>query len=168
MTDTGGTPLNGTVAILFKLYDSGGTNLWTENHPTVNVSNGVYSVELGASTTLTSLAFTSDYYLGVKVGANSEMTPRHLLTAVPLALRARTISGEGLYTKRCDQPVHGNSCSCNAGDTVLMGSGNCPGDFYTITKSRPVDGDTWEVECSTHEDPTFTMFAGSVWILCRK
>jgi len=88
LTDSGGTPINGTVQMLFSIYDvsSGGTALWIENQ-TVNVNNGIYSVVLGETTPI-NLAFDTQYYLGVVVGGDPEMTPRQALTSVPYAFSA--------------------------------------------------------------------------------
>ncbi len=94
-----GVPVNGTVQMVFKIYDvaSGGTELWSETQ-NVAVNQGVYSVNLGNVTPI-GLPFNQPYYLGVKVGIDSEMTPRIALTSVGYAFRARTaeISGLGVY-----------------------------------------------------------------------
>lgn len=89
LTSSTGTAVNGSVQMVFSIYsvDTGGTALWTETQ-TVSVSNGVYSVVLGAATPVT-LAFDAQYYLGVKVGTDAEMTPRRPLTSVGYALRAK-------------------------------------------------------------------------------
>ncbi len=77
---------DGTYAITFNLYDTeqGGTALWTETQPDVEVTSGIYSVLLGTIEPLT-IAFDKIYYLGLKVGS-SEMTPRFKLTSAPYAL----------------------------------------------------------------------------------
>ncbi|MEO5365772.1 MAG: hypothetical protein H7831_05355, partial [Magnetococcus sp. WYHC-3] len=87
-----GTPVSGSRSIRFTMYDaaSGGSALWTETH-NVSVVAGWYSVVLGSGmgTSLT-LPFDRQYYLGIKVGMDSEMAPRHRLTASPYTLRANT------------------------------------------------------------------------------
>lgn len=90
LTNSGGTPVNGQVGIIFSLYDvqSGGTALWTETQSAVQVTNGVYSATLG-STNPINLAFDAQYYLGVKVGTDAEMTPRQALTSVGYAIKAK-------------------------------------------------------------------------------
>src|SRR5512138_2483513 len=89
LTDSGGVPHNGTVAMTFRIYSvsSGGAALWTETQD-VPVSQGVYSVNLGAVSAL-NLAFDVPYYLGITVGADGEMTPRQALTSVGYAYRAQ-------------------------------------------------------------------------------
>ncbi|MFN5236863.1 MAG: hypothetical protein ACK5FV_06835, partial [Bacteroidota bacterium] len=78
---------DGNYSITFKLYNTeqGGTALWTETQPDVEVTSGIYTVALGSVTSL-SLPFNEDYYLGVKVGSTPEMSPRARLTIAPYAL----------------------------------------------------------------------------------
>jgi hypothetical protein len=87
LTDTGGTPITGSLSMTFNLYTvaSGGTAAWTETHPTVTVTNGVYDVVLGSVTPIV-LASAQQYYLGVTAGTDPEMTPRQPLASVMSAL----------------------------------------------------------------------------------
>ncbi len=96
LTNTAGQPVTGTVAMVFKLYDAPAAPaaLYTETQSTVAVNNGLYSVAIGAVTALT-LPFNVPYYLGVKVGADAEMTPRQQLTASPYALSSATAFVQG-------------------------------------------------------------------------
>jgi hypothetical protein len=75
--------------LTFKIYGSlsGTDSLWWEYHPNVPVTNGLFSVVLGSITTL-NLAFDADYWLGIKVGTDSELSPRIQLTSVGYAYRA--------------------------------------------------------------------------------
>ena len=74
---------DGSYSITFKLYKSetGGTAIWTETQPSVEVSSGIYSASLGTVTPLT-VAFDTLYFLGVTVGS-TELTPPVLLTSAP-------------------------------------------------------------------------------------
>lgn len=78
---------DGEYAITFRLYENliGGTPVWEETQPTVDVTSGVYSVFLGSVTPL-DVSFNTTYYLGVKVGSGSELTPRFRLSSAPYAL----------------------------------------------------------------------------------
>ncbi len=90
LNDQAGVPVNGTVSFVFSIYDvpDGGTALWTEGQ-TLPVSNGVFSVQLGAVQALSSSVFGADtLFLGIKVGADSEMTPRQRLTTNAYSYRA--------------------------------------------------------------------------------
>lgn len=89
LTNSLGVPVTGSVQMVFSIYsvDTGGTALWTETQ-TVSVSNAAYSVVLGSVTPL-SLPFDNQYYLGVKVGTDAEMTPRRPLTSIGYSMRAK-------------------------------------------------------------------------------
>jgi len=90
LTDSGGSPLTGSYNILFSIYNvpTGGSALWSETQ-TVSVSEGLFSVSLGSFTAL-NLPFDADYWLGIKVGADAEMTPRQRLTAAGYSIRSGT------------------------------------------------------------------------------
>ncbi|MDD1749128.1 MAG: hypothetical protein LUO89_04560, partial [Methanothrix sp.] len=98
LTSAAGVPVNGTVQMVFSIYNvpSGGTELWTETQ-NVAVTHGVYNVEFGEVTPV-NLAFDVQYYLGIKVGTDPEMTPRIPLTSVGYAFRAQTVEMIGSHT----------------------------------------------------------------------
>jgi hypothetical protein len=78
---------DGSQEITFKLYtiESGGTAAWTEVQ-TLNVFGGVYSTQLGKTTSLENLNWgSSTYYVGVTV-QGTELTPRTELTFAPYSL----------------------------------------------------------------------------------
>lgn len=95
----GSTGLNvadSTYSVVFTLYDasSGGTNLWDETQ-SVSTTDGIFQVQLGSvDTTLGNVDFNTDnLYLGIKVGADAEMTPRIRFAAVPYAFNAQKVAG---------------------------------------------------------------------------
>ncbi|UCE19175.1 MAG: hypothetical protein JSV84_02170, partial [Gemmatimonadota bacterium] len=88
LSDNVGNPLNGHYEITFRIYNvqSGGTPLWSE---TLNVQceDGLYSVILG-KISLIALDFAGQYWLGVQITGEGELSPRYELTSVPGAFRA--------------------------------------------------------------------------------
>jgi len=102
---------DGNYQMRFSLYTqaSGGSPIWsastTNGLPTgtpadvsVNVKSGLFTVLLG-DTSAGQVPLDIDWnqdalYLGVKVGADSEMSPRKRLTAVPYALNAEMLQGQ--------------------------------------------------------------------------
>ncbi|GAB2637416.1 hypothetical protein GCM10027035_33910 [Emticicia sediminis] len=73
--------------ITFKLYTTltGGTAAWTETQ-SLNISGGVYSTQLGQTTSLENLNWgTSTYYVGVNI-QGVELSPRTELTFAPYSL----------------------------------------------------------------------------------
>ncbi len=90
LADGDGNPVNGTRSIEFRMYNtaSGGTAIWSETQ-SVTVLEGVFSVLLGSVTPLSYTLFDgSDRFLALKVGSDSEMTPRTRLVSVGYAFRA--------------------------------------------------------------------------------
>jgi len=104
LTNVSGSPVpDGTYNIEFNVYGvpTGGTPLWTEKWSStatppspVLVAGGAFNVMLGAIT-----AFPNDFfannpntYLGIKVGADSEMLPRQKIASVGYAFA----SGNGV------------------------------------------------------------------------
>lgn len=89
LTDASGTPLNGSYNLTFRLYesDSGGTALWAETHPSVEVVNGVCSVILGKGDpgNPLNLDFDQQYWLGVTIGGE-ELQPLIPLTSTAYSL----------------------------------------------------------------------------------
>ena len=91
LTDDAGVPVTATVSIVFSIYDvaTGGTALWTETQSLVNIQDGIYNVLLGSTTVIPEAVFDgNDRWLGVKVGADSEMSPRQRIASVAYAMRA--------------------------------------------------------------------------------
>jgi len=89
LTDPQGTTIDGSVSMVFAIYSqtSGGTALWTETQ-TVTAADGVFSVNLGNVNSI-DLPFDTQYYLGITVGSDNEMTPRQALSSVGYAYRAK-------------------------------------------------------------------------------
>lgn len=89
LTDTNDNPLNGTVNLTFRIYSAsiGGSPLWSETQPSINVANGLFNVLLGNVTAL-NLDFSQAYWLSIEVNSDGEMSPRQQLASVPYARRA--------------------------------------------------------------------------------
>ena len=95
LTNSTGSPLNGTYNMVFKLYtaSSGGTAFWTESWTggnAVDVSDGLFHVMLGSLTAIPQsvIASNNNLWLGITVGADGEMTPRVQLGSTPFAFQA--------------------------------------------------------------------------------
>jgi hypothetical protein len=111
LTDSSGAAVNATVTMVFSIYNvpSGGTALWTETH-SVTVVNGIYSITLGDSTAL-NLAFDEQYYLGITVGSDAEMTPRQPLTSVGYSFTADTADTAANFSGSLSGDVTGTQSS---------------------------------------------------------
>ncbi len=89
VTDSAGTPLQGSQSLTFSIYyfATGAVALWTEVQ-TVTVTDGLFSAELGSVTPFGSLVFDVPYFLGISINGGSELSPRKPLTSVPYAMKA--------------------------------------------------------------------------------
>jgi hypothetical protein len=87
---TGEPVPDGDHEMTFSLYDvaSGSTALWSETQM-LTVEGGLFNVLLGSVQPLSLEDFTGTTYLGVKVGADPEMTARQQVVSVAYALRAQ-------------------------------------------------------------------------------
>jgi hypothetical protein len=120
---------DGSHTLTFRVYDvsTGGTALWTEALSSTQVTNGLYSVVLGATTAFTSSTFNGDRWIGVTVDSGSEITPRTRVSSVPFALHAdnaNKIGGGG------------------TANMVALFDGACPSGWteYTAGQGRVVVG----------------------------
>ncbi len=86
-----GAPANTPQTLIVRIYDaaSGGNLLFTETHSSVTMTNGIFNILLGSVDEL-DLKFNAQYYLGITVGTDPEMSPRQPLAASPYAIRAAT------------------------------------------------------------------------------
>ncbi len=94
LTTPDGNPLDTTVAITFGIYmtANGGAPAWTETHPLIDVSEGLFQVLLGSVTELGDL-FSENVWLGLTIGEDSEMTPREQIVSTAYSYRVGTVDG---------------------------------------------------------------------------
>jgi hypothetical protein len=91
LVDSSGNPIDQqTVSVTFRIYDSLSKPieqaLWSEVR-SVTPKKGAFTIVLGENTPI-NLAFDVQYYLGLQVGTDSEMTPRLKLASAAYAFRA--------------------------------------------------------------------------------
>ena len=113
---------NTSYSVIFSFYNlaSGGTALWSETQ-TVTTTDGIFRVALGSVTPIpANFNFNWDgLYLGIKVGADTEMTPRITMAAVPFAFNAQQVAGLTV------QDSAGSTGSTSA--TLKIGTSGGPG-----------------------------------------
>lgn len=114
-----GEPLSQTLEVQFAVYDlkAAVTPIWTETH-SITFDDGYFSVALGETTPFPPTVFDgTTRYLGIKVGADPEMTPRSPIQSVPYALLAGDVLGD----------IHPTSVSIQGFGEVIDKDGNWHG-----------------------------------------
>ncbi|MCC6963802.1 MAG: tail fiber domain-containing protein [candidate division Zixibacteria bacterium] len=107
LLDSDDAPISGTIDITYAIFETpaGGTALWTETHPNVAVTNGLFSVTLGSIVPLTTDivagsggggggAIALERYLEVRIGGDPPISPRTRLAAAPYAVAAGRVDGD--------------------------------------------------------------------------
>lgn len=102
ITTPQGALVDTTVSMVFTIYDDSttGSVLWADTQYTVVVEKGIFNVLLGSSNPIPDSVFTGGVrYLGIKVGADAEMTPRKGIVSVAYAYTDGDwiVSGNNLY-----------------------------------------------------------------------
>ncbi len=85
----------GEYQITFRIYDFEGTELWSEVHPKVNASAGMFGVVLGMVSPL-GIDFDKPLFLGIQVGSDPELEPRMQLTSAAYSLNSDRVQGYGV------------------------------------------------------------------------
>ncbi len=131
--------------IHFKLYNAAdpSTALWTETH-SIAVVNGIFSAILGTVNPL-DLPFDEQYYLGIAVGEEPELSPRIALTASAYSFRARSID-DGQVVKSINELRDdivleaGENVSITEDENKIIISATSDGGMGTITQVTAGDG----------------------------
>ena len=133
LTRPDGTALDSTLSITFAIYDAefGGAVLWAENHPSVNVEDGLFHVLLGSDTPLTDL-FSADRWLGIAVGGDAEMTPRQQIVSVAHAYRVGTVDGASGGTISGKLNVGENNSNPGSFANVSGQNSSAVGDYSVV------------------------------------
>ncbi|MFY0608465.1 MAG: hypothetical protein JXR10_17225 [Cyclobacteriaceae bacterium] len=137
----GRTVADGDYQVTFSLYESltGGSALYTELHPSITTSQGLFSALLGAEgapDTLSALPFDTTYYIGISIEGKAELEPRTELTLNPYAASVRggdnQLPSTGNVSILTDVTVDLGNVYLAAGD-LLLEKGNVRIDSGTLT-----------------------------------
>ena len=109
LTNSGGSPVNGTVNVSFSLYNvnTGGIALWSGTQ-SVQVTGGLFNVKLGGSANPFPIGlFDAPLWLGVNVAGDGEMSPRAALSSSAFANKADDADTVGgMSAGSLDQSAH--------------------------------------------------------------
>jgi hypothetical protein len=118
------------------------------------VKKGLFSTALGSVIPIsTDVAFDKQYFLGIKVGNDTEMTPRYALQSAPYALALPGISVDG----------NGNVGigSGNPSEKLTLNNGNIQLDLGCVVGRKPSDHFTYDNKNMAHYG--LGWFADSAW-----
>ena len=95
LADNAGNPVNKNQSMSFSIWENGskGVKLWEEDHKSVAVREGLFSVLLGSENPLPMEVFSaSPRYLEIVIGGET-LSPRQRVASVPYAQVAASVSG---------------------------------------------------------------------------
>ena len=134
LTNSSGSPINGTVFINFSLYnvETGGIALWSDIR-SVNVTNGLFSVTLGGTASPFPLGLFDDpLWLGIDVSGDGEMTPRAAISSAAFAHKADdALTLQGQSASFFDQSAHVTDTSNPHNVTAAQVGAATPTDIAT-------------------------------------
>ncbi|MFZ3031621.1 MAG: hypothetical protein WA082_01150, partial [Candidatus Moraniibacteriota bacterium] len=162
---------NGTYPVRFAIYSTNrttadaypsnadaGTRLWEETQD-VTVKGGMFRVFLGAITPLpASLDFeTGGYYVGIRIGNDSEMIPRKKLGSVPRAINSQYLRGKTIGTKQGEIPVLGKSGKIDiknlptgtSGKKLFLANDSRLGDIHQQNTDLGTDSEIFNIGSGT-------------------
>ena len=169
LTNSSGTALNGSYSFVFSLYNvsTGGSALWTEAQ-TLTVSSGKLNALLGSVSVL-NLSFDQDYYLGVAVSTDSEMSPRYLIASSAYAYMAKNLAAGAASLGGLKLANDTSACtSANAGTFRWTGAALdfCNGNvwqFISGVNDGKSQGDAL-LSCKVIKDAGYSTGDGIYWI----
>jgi hypothetical protein len=103
LANADGVPIDVETDVTFSIYtvSSGGSAIWTETIAVTPDANGVFTVELGLTTPLTTSFFSGGRrYLGIKVGTDAEMSPRQVITSSPYSISTQGIPDNSVNSSK--------------------------------------------------------------------
>ena len=129
LRNASGSPItNSSLPMTFRLFPtpSGGSACWTENR-NVNVQNGQFNVVLGQVTTIPSSCVSGNTYLELVINGET-LSPREMLTAVAVAVKANTL----VAGARTDGSVTVGGELSVAGMNLILGEDDGYGGNYVL------------------------------------
>lgn len=134
---SGGQPVTNPVDVVFAIWDSplDGDSLWSEPRSVSPDAQGRITVRLGDVAAIPDTAFAGDAYLSVKVGLDTEMSPRAQIVAVGYSYRVATVDGAtgGVISSGImfPNPIDGDTLNIDPEGIVIRGAGGDEETYYS-------------------------------------
>lgn len=137
--ENNGVPFDGTVGLFLELYgqESDGTSLWSDTFPTVPVSAGHFSVQIGAGLALPDTVFQTDtLFLQISVDGGL-LSGRQRILAMPFSVRSeQALEADHAYEADhalvADHGVPAGTIVAYVGETAPTGWLACDGTAYLV------------------------------------
>lgn len=91
---------NGNYNLKFTIYE-GDVAIWTETK-SITVTDGIFNTQLGSVTPI-NLPFDNEYYLGITIGTDSELTSRIKISSVPYSFMSMNVKDGSITTQKLNQ-----------------------------------------------------------------
>ena len=118
--------INGPADVTFTIYNAekNGVALWEETHTGVEVSKGVFTVQIGSINELNDLQFNQQYWIGISVNNDAEIPTRIPFTSSAYSMNAHTVSGKILSSAKIDNGMVVKSVNNITDHVKLKGDGS--------------------------------------------
>lgn len=161
ITGVGGDPLpNGQYDFRFAIYaePEGGEPLWMEDHRSVNVIDGIVRVLLGEGKVPNplELPFDRQYYLGITIGDDPEMTPRLQLMATAYSFRAKVadeVPDLSITTEKLAEGAVTDEKISSVSWSKITDLPNLATVDGTAVTQKSVPSNVWHTKGNTKTDP---------------
>ncbi|MCP5009301.1 MAG: right-handed parallel beta-helix repeat-containing protein [Aestuariibacter sp.] len=140
LTDPAGVPITSTVSIVVRIFDAAtvGTELYSESHASVTVTDGVFALALGSGATPTGTFDAATFagnstWLELEIDTETQ-TPRQAFLSVPYALHAEdALTLDGTSASSYDQSAHVSNISNPHSVSAAQAGAATPLDITTHT-----------------------------------
>jgi hypothetical protein len=168
LTDGAGTPVaNGPYLIKFKIYGSlaGADSLYSSGFQTVQVTDGLFTYQIGTGTPLPANLFSADTtrYLGITVGTDSEISPRTRLVSVGYAYQAKNADTAD-YATLATGVVSGAIADIHVSPAAAIAPSKINGTAATLSNNQTYAGVNTFTSSTYLGDSTLAMYDGSLTI----